>query len=113
MSIDKAPSAVGIGHPRSLRRGNPHLKPPKSRIGRVQRQIERAFIISDGKPLSTNKLMEWAYPRLRKPYHWCYRQLWQAAERFAVRIGRSKTGKGRPWLWAQRNMNCDIARKPK
>jgi hypothetical protein len=38
-------------------------KPPKNqrwRIGHVQRQIQRAFIASNGKPLTTSELSEQA-----------------------------------------------------
>jgi hypothetical protein len=95
-------SAVQLrAHTRSSR-PRVYPKPPKNhayRVGRVQRQIRRAFIANNGQPLTTNVLMRWAYPQLRKPFHWCYRQLWEAAERYATRIGRSKTGSGRPWLW--------------
>jgi hypothetical protein len=80
-------------------------KPPKNqrwRVGHVQRQIKRALIASNGKPLTTSELMRRAYPRLTKYQSWRYRQVREAALRWAVRVGRSGIGTGRPLLWAIR-----------
>jgi hypothetical protein len=76
-------------------------KPPKNqkwRVGRVQRQVRRAFLASNGKPLSTAELIRRAYPRLRKFESWRYRQVREAAERWAVRIGVAGL-RGEPVLW--------------
>ena len=77
-------------------------KPPKnqhSRIGHVQRQILRAFIASDGQPLSTSTLIRWCYPRLKTlPKSWQYKVVKLAASRFAKRIGRSENGSGRAYV---------------
>lgn len=44
------------------------------RIGRIQRQVRRAFIASGGKPLTSSELVRRAYPRLRGTLEsWCYR----------------------------------------
>jgi hypothetical protein len=90
---------------RSPRRPNIVI-PPNSpfRVGRVQRQIKRAFIASLGSPLTTSDLMRRAYPRgWDHSESWRYTEVRLAASRYAVRIGRS-TRRGRPWLWALRDM---------
>jgi hypothetical protein len=68
------------------------------RVGRVQRQIKRAFIASNGQPLTSTELLRWCWPRERRRWH--YKELMVAASRFARRIGRSQTGSGRAYLWA-------------
>ena len=64
------------------------------------RQIRRAFIVSNGQPLTTGDLMKRCYPRGYDYSSWRYAEVRLAASRYAVRIGRSKTSSGRPWLWA-------------
>jgi hypothetical protein len=96
MGCDSARSLSPMGRNMVVPTGSPF------RVGRIQRQIKRAFIAL-GSPLTTSALMRRCYPR---GYHhtdsWRYTEVRLAASRFAVRIGRSKTGKGRPWLWAPR-----------
>ena len=76
--------------------------PPKNhgyRVGRVQRQIQRAFIASNGQPVSTSTLIRWCFPKLKTLPSWHYKSIRVAAARFAKRIGRSETGSGRAYLW--------------
>ena len=69
--------------------------PPKNhgyRVGRVQRQIRRAFIASNGQPLSTSTLIRWCFPKLKTLPSWHYKSVRVAAARFAKRVGRSENG---------------------
>jgi len=83
---------------------------PKNHLGRVQRGIHRAFVVSDGKPLSTSEIMLYTHARKllggqnceRWRHHW-RRAIRGAAEVLCVRAGRSKTGTGRPVLWRLRD----------
>jgi hypothetical protein len=71
----------------------------KSRIGRLRRAIKRAFIASNGQPLTTTAILQRAYPRfMRIPsgYRWGLRR---ALRQEAVAIARMRFGRGRPNLW--------------
>jgi hypothetical protein len=82
-------------------RGNTTLKPPLNRVGHIQRQVRRAFIACRGSPLSTSELARRCYPRLAGiNQSWRWAQIRKAASRWAVRIGRSERGTGRPVIWA-------------
>jgi hypothetical protein len=65
------------------------------RIGRVERQIRRAFIASDGRPLLTIDLMRWVFPRVSHYEAWRYWSVHRAATKCAVKVGRC--GKGNLW----------------
>ena len=95
------PLAVQYGAPnRSIRRHQPPKWPETHRIGHIQRQVKRAFIASLGRPLSTSQLLIRAYPRQQGPFaSWQRRAVRQAADRWAVRAGRSSRGKGTPIMW--------------
>jgi hypothetical protein len=84
----------------------------KNRNGRVQKAVRRAFIMSDGKPLSTSDLMRWAFPKLDGRYEqlWRYWSVHRAAERYAIKIGRADRGYGPPVLWAP---NAELLRQIK
>ena len=71
----------------------------KKRIGRVERAVTRSFIASDGRPVRTADLLARAFARERpfQPKH--YRSLYRATLKYAVKLGRSERGRGRPWLW--------------
>ena len=71
-------------------------------IGYVQRGVRRALIASDGAPLRTASLLRWCYPRVARFEHKHYRALHHAAPTFAIKLGRSKYGQGRPNMWAPR-----------
>jgi hypothetical protein len=71
----------------------------KSRIGRIRRAIRRAFIVSDGQPLTTTEILRRAYPRFK-----CYPSghrhgLRRALRQEAIAIARMRLGRGRPCLW--------------
>jgi hypothetical protein len=70
------------------------------RIGRLQLQVRRAFLAHEGRPLTTPQLMRRCYPRVRDFKVWHYWNVHRAALKFAVRLGRSKRGRGLPIIWA-------------
>jgi hypothetical protein len=75
----------------------------RSRIGRLRRAIKRAFIVSNGQPLTTTAIMRRAYPRMRRVpagYRWGLRR---ALRQEAVAIARMRYGRGRPNLWVPRD----------
>jgi len=58
----------------------------------------------DATELTTTELLNWAYPA-RRPGSLAsglYTSLYRACERYCVRVRRTE-GRGRPWLWRQRN----------
>ena len=61
--------------------------PPINRVGRIQRQIKRAFVVSGGQHLLTIDLLEHAYPRVTHYEPWHYVSVYRAATKFAVRVG--------------------------
>ena len=71
--------------------------PPINRVGRIQRQIKRAFIASGGQPLLTIHLLEHGYPRVDHYERWHYVSIYRAASKFAVHVA----GPGRAFvIWA-------------
>jgi hypothetical protein len=72
--------------------------PPKTRIGRIQRGIRRAFIVRPG-VWTTRELLEWTHAlRLyqgrrshRERHNYC-RAIRRAAERMCERVGRRWPG---------------------
>ena len=71
----------------------------KDRVGRVQRQVRRAFIVADGKPLCIADLLPRCYPRARQYTVWQRWCVHRALRKYGQRIGRSKTGRGCPIVW--------------
>ena len=67
----------------------------KRRVGRIQRQIRRAFIASGGRPLRIAVLLPWCYPRLSVFKPWHRTNVHRAARRFAIRVGKH----GRANIW--------------
>jgi hypothetical protein len=69
--------------------------------GRCLRGVRRCLWISG--TATTTQILEWAYPRGdggdRRTRHNQRRAVRHAAERLAVAIGRSPSGKGRPMMW--------------
>ena len=63
--------------------------------GRVQRQIERAFIANDYKPLRISALLPWCYPAETTYRNWHRTNVHRAVGKVAVRV--SKDGKGVMW----------------
>jgi hypothetical protein len=80
--------------------GLPIVISSKSRIGRLRRCIKRAFIVSNGEPLTTSEILPRAFPRLT---HYPCGLRWGlrlALLREAEPIARNRFGRGRPNLWA-------------
>jgi len=71
------------------------------RIGKRQRQVQRWMRLWEG-PVTTRELCGFVFPRVPtdEVERWHMQATWRAAERFAVCLGRSPTGRGRPNLWA-------------
>lgn len=67
------------------------------RVGHIQRQVRREFILSDGRPLSTGELIRRAYPHLRIFASWHYREVRRAARRWGVPIGGGRGRNGILW----------------
>jgi hypothetical protein len=84
-----------INYPNLLRR----LPAPAKGRGRLQRQINRCFVVF-GPEITSSRLYDWCYarnPRLwqSRGHRWsAYRILVEIAEP----VGRAQTI-GRPWLW--------------
>ena len=63
------------------------FNPSLSRVGRVERQVRRCFIASDGQPVTMRKLRERCYPCQRRR-HWHHGEIRRALAKLgAVRIG--------------------------
>jgi hypothetical protein len=78
---------------------------PKNRVGRIQKQIRRAFIASSGRPLLTIDLLEYGYPRVDHYERWHYVSIYRAASKFAVRVG----GPGRAFIiWGPKPELADL-----
>lgn len=69
------------------------------RVGRVQRQIRRALLAADGRPVSIGELLPRCYPRSTKYTRWQRWSIHRALPRFAVPLGRYMSAQGRPMLW--------------
>ena len=69
---------------------------PKHRVGRVERQVRRAFIAGKGRPLTTIDLMRWAFPRATRYEPWRYWSVHRAAKKFAIKVRR--WDKGNLWV---------------
>jgi hypothetical protein len=61
----------------------------------VQKQIRRAFIANNGRPLLTIDLMRYVFPRTSRCEPWRYWSVHRAATKYAVKVGRC--GKGNLW----------------
>ena len=71
--------------------------PPVRCTGRIQKRIRRALIESNGRPLLTADLLEFAYPRVDRfgrEQRWRYTAVYRAATKFAARVG----GPGRAFI---------------
>jgi hypothetical protein len=74
-----------------------------SRRGRIQRGIQRAFMVSGTTTLSTSAIYDWTmrdrntgWQRMQR------RSVWRALHQVADRVGRADTP-GKPWIWRLRN----------
>jgi len=57
--------------------------------GCVMRQIRRAMIAADGRPVFTRDLLRWAYPQLERFQCWHYWSVYRAVKRYGIRVGRA------------------------
>jgi hypothetical protein len=81
------------------------------RRGRLLRQVEFAFMLSKGEPLTTAEVMDYCYPAQRLSFmggfeSWHRTNTIRVLRRVATLIGRRSgkgAGKGRPMVWA---MDC-------
>jgi hypothetical protein len=87
------------------RHRNLRLRPAKPALGRgrLQRQIRRAFIVSE--VLSSSQIYDWCYAGKRLPLSTRQRySVWRILNEVAEPVGHSLTI-GRPWLWRLRAEN--------
>ena len=87
----RSPSSATAGYFGTMKR--------RRKVGRLQRAVRRVFAASNGEVAQTADFLRRAFPRLTKFEGWRYRAARRAAMRFAIPIGRSEHGKGRPVLW--------------
>ena len=89
-----------VGAPKRRRSGLPIVVASDSRIGRIRRCVKRAFIVSNGQPITVRDVLARAYPRLRRFNDWhrwsCRRALLTEG---AIVIARMRFTRGRPNLW--------------
>jgi hypothetical protein len=81
------------------------LPAPAKGRGRLQRQINRCFVVF-GPEVSSSRLLDWCYarnPRVRQSrgHRW---SLVRVLDVVAERVGHSR-GPGRPWLWRLKQEN--------
>jgi hypothetical protein len=77
----------------------------KSRIGRIRRAVKRCFILG-GDMISIGDVLRRAYPRLQRFSSWHYLAARRALRKEATIVGRKRFGRGRPALWARRDMTA-------
>ena len=69
------------------------------RLGRIKRQVRRAFIANDDRPLTARDLLAWCYPRLKRFLHWHRWSLRRVLVIEGRKVGRLPNKQGRPFLW--------------
>jgi hypothetical protein len=74
------------------------------RLGRIKLAVRRKFILSDGHPITIRQVLQRGYPRLRRFTAWHYLAARRALRKEAMVIARCRYGRGRPNLWAPRDM---------
>lgn len=72
------------------------------------RQVRRAFIISNGEPVTIRDILSRAYPRLRRFNHWHRFSCQRALLSEATVIGRNRFGSGRANLWKPKPKPSDL-----
>jgi hypothetical protein len=87
------------GRSRSGRGQNGEIADKRIVVGRVQRQVRRAFIASDGRPLQIGDLLARCYPGTTDHPVWHRTNVHRALPKFAVSLGRTNA-QGRPIMWA-------------
>jgi hypothetical protein len=69
------------------------------RRGRIQRGIQRAFVVSGTSTLSTSAIYDWTMKDRNTGWQRMQRHsVWRVLRRMCDRIGRADTP-GKPWLW--------------
>jgi hypothetical protein len=84
----------------------------KPRIGRVQRQVRRALVANNCKPLSIGELLAWCYPAASGHPRWHRWSIHRALPKFAVPLGRNSGRQGRPMIWSPSAEICRLVAKP-
>src|SRR5262249_935983 len=70
---------------------------------RVRVAVRRAFILSNGQPITGRMVLERAFPRLKRFKHWHRWSARRALLQVATVVGRHRYGRGRPNLWAPKD----------
>ena len=87
------------GRSHSARGQNGEIADKRVVVGRVQRQVRRAFIAGDGRPLQIGNLLARCYPGTTDHPVWHRTNVHRALPKFAVSLGRTNA-QGRPIMWA-------------
>jgi hypothetical protein len=77
----------------------------ENRISRIRRQVLRAFIASNGQPITVREVLVRAYPKLKRFNDWHRWSCRRALLRHATIIARNLRGRGRPCLWAPKDQS--------
>ena len=75
-----------------------------NRVGRIQRQVRRAFVASSGAPLEISALLASCYPRLAKFKHWHRKSVHRALKRHAD-LGRPQSWPAL-YVWQSAQADC-------
>jgi hypothetical protein len=73
--------------------------PRKHWGSRIRHRMYRAFIAAGDRVVSTSELCRRVWPRKTRFHSEEYKRVKATAAFFADPVGRSATGKGRPYLW--------------
>ncbi len=85
----------------SIRGENPEFAGKRVIVGRIQKQIRRAFVASTGQPLVISELLARCYPAAKQHPRWHRWSIHRALPKYGVALGRSRR-QGRPIVWAPR-----------
>jgi hypothetical protein len=85
---------------RSIERARLSFIASQPREGRVMRQVRRAFVANDRRPLSMSEIWPWVFPGIKQAKHWQRWSVRRALLKIAKPIGRSPCGRGRPAIWS-------------
>jgi hypothetical protein len=77
-----------------LKAGRPH------RVGRLQRQIRRAFVSSNGRPLTIGELLGWCYAGAAHHPRWHTWDIHRSLPKVAEPLGRIPNTQGRAMRWS-------------
>jgi len=82
------------------------------RTGRVQCQIRRAFICSNGQPLCIADLLPRCFPAAKRHARWMRKSVHRALPRFAIPLGRIPDRQGQPMVWSPNAEICRLVAMP-